>query len=80
MIKVTNAEIVALLHRRPGLTAGEIEAHFKLGPAGAFVRLIKLAARDVIRAETVSIGVRPSRHETTGAQVRRYFPPALVAE
>jgi DNA-binding Lrp family transcriptional regulator len=76
MIKVTDAEIIALLRRRAGLTASEIEAHFNLGPTGLFYRLIKLAARDVIRAETVSISVRPGGgHETTGAQVRRYFPP-----
>jgi hypothetical protein len=80
MIRVTDAQIVALLHQRPGLTANEIETHFNLGPAGAFVRLIKLAARGVIRAETASVSVRPGRHETTGAQVRRYFPlAALVA-
>jgi predicted ArsR family transcriptional regulator len=79
MIKVTDAKIVALLHQRPGLTAGEIAAHFNLTPAGAFGRLIKLAAHKIIRAEIASISVRPGRHETTGAQVRRYFPPTLAA-
>lgn len=77
-IRITDAEIVALLHRRPGLTAREIEAHFYLVPAGAFTRLIKLAARNVIRVETVSVRVRPGGYETTGAQVRRYFPPAAA--
>lgn len=81
MIRVTDAQIVALLRLRPGLTAGEIERHFNFVPAGAFGRLIKLAARSVIRMETVSVGVRRGPgHSTTGAQVRRYFPPlALVA-
>jgi len=80
MIKVTDGQIIALLHQRPGLTANEIEAHFNLGAGGAFVRLIKLAARGAIRAETESISMRPGDHETTGAQVRRYFPPAVPAE
>jgi predicted ArsR family transcriptional regulator len=81
MTKVTDAAIVALLRARPGLTAGEIDAHFELSKAATFGRLIKLAARNVIRSETQSVSVRAGRRrETTGAQVRRYFPPvALVA-
>jgi hypothetical protein len=73
MIKVTNAEIVALLQRRPGLTFREIREHFKL--TSAFTRLIKLAAQHVIRSETVSLSVRADGRTTTGAQVRRYFAP-----
>jgi hypothetical protein len=78
MIKVADAEIIALPRHRAGLTASEIAAHFNLSQAGVFVRLIKLAGHNVIRMEIVSISVRPSGHETTGAQVRSYFPPELT--
>jgi hypothetical protein len=79
MTKVTDAAIVALLLTHPGLTASEVEAHFRLSKGSAFSRLIKLAARHVIRSETASVSVTP-KSKTSAAQVRRYFAPlALVA-
>ncbi|HLH95067.1 MAG TPA: hypothetical protein VKW08_08110 [Xanthobacteraceae bacterium] len=80
-LKAPTDAIVALLRERPGLTAREIEAHFSIEPSGCFNRLIKLAARGILRVEVESRSFHRDprgRCFTTGAQTRRYFAPPIL--